>query len=277
MDVTVPGFFRRGEIHDGRVAGTTCVREGPGQQPMGIPERFAAALADPSSWAEPAPGLVDSIVAMVTAERARRSGGKFGSEEIRGAASTRSRGMWDASDEGLLAGYATGDREAASAFVRRFQGKMIGLALHITRDRVEAEEVAQDAFVRAWRYAASFDPRRGSVAGWLLGIVRNVALDHVRVSGRRRELHLADLPHEPTLDDVPDVADLATDHDVTRGIVTLMDSLPREQRQTLLAVTLHGFSARETSEAMDVPLGTVKTRIRLALRKLRDQLAAEVM
>ena len=89
--------------------------------------------------------------------------------------------MWAASDEALLAGYATGDPDAAAVFVERFESKVVGLALAITRDRVDAEEVAQDAVVRAWRYAASYDPRRGSVPGWLLGIVRNVALDRLRV------------------------------------------------------------------------------------------------
>ena len=102
--------------------------------------------------------------------------------------------MWDASDEALLAGYASGDPDAASVFVHRFQSKAVGLALAITGDRVDAEEVAQDAFVRAWRYAGSYDPRRGAVSAWLLGIVRNVALDRIRVSSRRRELPVESIP-----------------------------------------------------------------------------------
>src|SRR5918999_1223300 len=95
--------------------------------------------------------------------------------------------MWDASDEALFAGFATGDRETGTVFVRRFQARVFGLALVITRDPSDADEVAQDAFLRAWRYAASFDARRGSVAGWLLGITRNLALDRVRVSTPRRQ------------------------------------------------------------------------------------------
>ncbi len=183
--------------------------------------------------------------------------------------------MWDASDEALLAGYATGDPDAATVFVRRFQGRMTGLAVLITGDRAVAEDVAQDAFVRAWRYAASYDARRGSVASWLQGIVRNAALDRVRVSGRRRELPLAELPTE-VLGDLPDVTDAVSAHDEAARILVMLGSLPREQRETLVAVTLYGFTAREVSEATNVPLGTVKTRIRLGLRKVRDQLGAPV-
>ncbi len=100
--------------------------------------------------------------------------------------------VWDASDEALIAGLATGDPDIARVFVQRFQSRVYGLALAITRDRAAAEEVAQDAYVRAWRYAASYDPRRGSVSTWLLRITRNVALDHVRARERRRDRVVAD-------------------------------------------------------------------------------------
>ena len=185
-------------------------------------------------------------------------------------------GVWNASDEALLAGYATGDADAAAEFVGRFQAKAVGLALAITRDRVDAEEVAQDAFVRAWRYAASYDPRRGSVSAWLLTIVRNVALDRIRVSSRRRELPVDELPAALERDDVPDLGDAAGDRDAAARIVASMRSLPREQREALLAVTLFGYSTGELSTATGVPLGTIKTRIRLGLRKLRDQLEERV-
>jgi RNA polymerase sigma factor (sigma-70 family) len=199
-----------------------------------------------------------------------------GPERSMKAGGTVQRGVWNASDEALLAGYATGDADAAAEFVGRFQSKAVGLALAITRDRVDAEEVAQDAFVRAWRYAASYDPRRGSVSGWLLTIVRNVALDRIRVSSRRRELPFEELPAALERAEVPDVADSAGDRDSVARIVTSMRSLPSEQRDALLAVTLFGYTTGELSAATGVPLGTVKTRIRLGLRKVRDQLEERV-
>ena len=181
--------------------------------------------------------------------------------------------MWDASDEALLAGFATGDPDAAGAFVRRFQHRVIGLASLITHDAADAEEVAQDAFVRAWRYAASYDPRRGSVPSWLLGIVRNVAIDRVRVSSRRREqAALDDISTDRWMEHLPDTADAIADRDAAAPVMTALQALPAEQREALVAVTLYGLTARELSEATHVPLGTAKTRIRLGLRRLRDHL-----
>ncbi|MGH2695358.1 MAG: sigma factor, partial [Actinomycetota bacterium] len=78
--------------------------------------------------------------------------------------------MWSASDETLLAGLGSGDPEAAAAFVRRYQRRLFGLALTILGDRQAAEEAAQEALVRAWKHAGAYDPRRGTVATWLLSI-----------------------------------------------------------------------------------------------------------
>ena len=180
--------------------------------------------------------------------------------------------MWNASDEALLAGFAIGDPDAAGAFVRRFQHRVIGLATLITHDATDAEEVAQDAFVRAWRYAASYDPRRGSVPSWLLGIARNVAVDRVRASGRRRETAVEDFSTDGWLEQLPDTAEAIADRDAAAPVLTAMRALPVEQREALAAVTLYGLTARELSQATHVPLGTAKTRIRLGLRRLRDQL-----
>ena len=127
--------------------------------------------------------------------------------------------------------------------------------------------------MRAWRYAASYDPRRGPVLRWLLGIVRNVALDRVRLTGRRRE---DPLPEAAPLVDPVDIEATVALRDGAARVVDAMAVLPAEQRQALLAVTLLGLSAREVSERYDLPLGTVKTRVRLALRKLRDELGAQV-
>src|ERR671933_1340332 len=85
------------------------------------------------------------------------------------------------SDEGLLAGLASGDPDDAAAFVRRFQRRVYGLAWTILRDADLADDAAQETFVRAWRHAAGYDPRRGRVAAWLLTIARNVAIDRARM------------------------------------------------------------------------------------------------
>jgi RNA polymerase sigma factor (sigma-70 family) len=173
--------------------------------------------------------------------------------------------MWSASDEALVAGLANGDREAALVLVRRYQARLFGLALAITRDRGTAEEAAQDAFVKAWRYAASYDPRRGSVAAWLLSIARNAALDQARARGRR-----PDQTGIEVLTEVAGPADVDSPYEDLAPLAQAVRDLPDEQRAVLMAAVYHGFTTREISEAWRLPVGTVKTRLRLALGKLRE-------
>lgn len=182
--------------------------------------------------------------------------------------------MWSVSDDALLAGLATGDPEAASAFVRRFQRRVFGLAFTIVGEARAAEDVAQEAFLRAWRHAGAYDARRGTVVTWLLTITRNLAIDAVRV---RRPV---------TLD--PDVIlglDLAGAERLPEELVALRDDadrlaaalarLPAEQRRALVLAGLMGRTAREVSEAEGIPLGTAKTRIRTGLLRLRAALVSE--
>jgi RNA polymerase sigma factor (sigma-70 family) len=176
--------------------------------------------------------------------------------------------VWNASDEALVAGLAGGDREAALVLVRRFQARVFGLALSITHDRGVAEEAAQDTFVKAWRYAASFDPRRGPVAVWLLSIARNAALDRARAWRRRPDR--PDFDALDSLDGVAGTDGIDSPYEDLTELAAAVRSLPAEQRAVLMAAVYHGFTVREISEAWKLPLGTVKTRLRLALSKLRD-------
>jgi len=173
--------------------------------------------------------------------------------------------VWNVSDEALVAGLAAGDREAALVLVRRFQARVYGLALTITRDRGTAEEAAQDTFLKAWRYAASYDARRGPVAAWLLSIARNAALDQARGRGRRR-----DRPEAEPADDVAGADGIDSPYEELAPLAAAVRELPAEQRAVLMAAVYHGLTVREISEAWHLPLGTVKTRLRLALSKLRD-------
>jgi RNA polymerase sigma factor (sigma-70 family) len=174
-------------------------------------------------------------------------------------------------DETLLAGFRAGEPEAAAAFVRRYQGRVFGLALTIIGDRAEAEEAAQETLLRAWRFAESYDPRRGPVDTWLLAIGRNVAIDRARV--RRTEpidpcalLRLEATDHEAGPDERQIAADEAAR--LRRAIVTL----PPEQRRALVLAAFFGRSAREIGAIEEAPLGTVKTRIRAAMLKLHAML-----
>src|SRR4051812_25525875 len=182
--------------------------------------------------------------------------------------------MWEASNEALLAGFVTGDPDAAAAFIRRFQRRVFGLARSIVVDPSLAEDVAQEAFVRAWRHGVNYDARRGSVPTWLLTITRNLAIDAVRV--RRPQ------PVDP--DDIfrlgweaegpgasPSAA--AESNDEQRRLRAAIGGLPLEQRRALVLAAIGGRTAKEISEYEGIPLGTAKTRIRSGMIKLRSSLS----
>ena len=182
--------------------------------------------------------------------------------------------MWSVSDDALLAGLATGDPDAASAFVHRFQRRVVGLARTIVGDDRAAEDIAQEAFVRAWRHAGAYDARRGSVVSWLLTITRNLSIDAVRV---RRPVAfdpvaLLDLDRVSGERRPEDLALLQDDTDRLRAALA---DLPPEQSRAVVLAGLLGYTAREVGEIEDIPLGTAKTRIRTALIRLRAALVNE--
>lgn len=167
------------------------------------------------------------------------------------------------SDEALLAGMASEDADAAATFVRRHQARVYGLALTVVGIPAVAEEVAQEAFVRAWRHADNFDPRRGRVTSWLLTITRNLAIDVLRM---RR-----DLPIEP--ESIADMLVAGRDEadqvvEASR-IADALRALPREQAVAVVLAVCFGLTAREIGERQEIPLGTAKTRIRTGLIRLR--------
>lgn len=174
------------------------------------------------------------------------------------------------SDETLLAGMADGDQGAAAMFVRRYQSRVYGLALTIVRTPALAEEVAQEAFLKAWRHAASYDVRRGRVSTWLLTITRNAAVDAVRYR------------HEDPIDPEVLTALLLTSSnaayrqsDPETGIALrqALAGLPTEQRGPILMMAFQGLTAQEIATRDGLPLGTVKSRVRRGLRRLRQELA----
>lgn len=178
-------------------------------------------------------------------------------------------------DDVLLSGMAAGDPVAAGAFVRRFQGRVHGLARTLVADRDTAEDVTQEAFLRAYRHAASYDPRRGSVATWLLAITRNLAIDVIRVRRARPVDPAVVLAAVETLDPSPGyerVAELVDQAAANREVRAAVDVLPAEQRRAVLLAALGGLSATEVANAEGIPLGTAKARIRRGMRRLRDVL-----
>lgn len=181
-------------------------------------------------------------------------------------------------DDALLAGYGTGDPEAAASFVRRHQARVFGLAMSIVMDSALAEDVAQEAFTRAWRHAATYDPRRGSVPTWLLTITRNLSIDALRMRrstpvdpGVMAGLDLRATGIEAEPGHAAELADHAT------KLRIALAGLPENQRRALVLAGLCGRTAKEVGETEGIPLGTAKTRIRSAMHKLRDVLAEDAV
>jgi RNA polymerase sigma factor (sigma-70 family) len=181
--------------------------------------------------------------------------------------------MWQLSDESLLAGLGSGDPEAATAFVRRFQARVYGLALAMLGDRETAREAAQETFLRAYRHAGAYDPRRGRVATWLLTITRNVAHDIRRL--RRDEPFDPETIVRLPLSGAEDPADRAAASQESERLRAAIASLPHEQRRALVLAAFGGRTALEISQAEGIPLGTVKSRIRTAMLRLRRALQAD--
>jgi RNA polymerase sigma factor (sigma-70 family) len=173
-------------------------------------------------------------------------------------------------DDALLAGLAGGGPEVGLAFVRRFQRHVFGVALAVVGDPGVAEEVAQQAFERAWRRAGSFDPSRGTVRTWLTTIAHNLAIDAVR-SRKPTPVDPTDLIRllGPGTDDLEQKA---IRQDAARQLRAALAQLPPEQARAVVMAGVYGLTAQEVAVADEIPLGTAKTRIRSAMQKLRQNL-----
>ncbi len=180
------------------------------------------------------------------------------------------------SDEELLAGLAAGRLEALDALYERYKSMAYGIARRITADDVLAEDVVQDAFLGAWRSADRYVAGRGSVKTWLLSIVHHRAIDAVRRRRPTTELPAEDqgrtTPAALTLPDVWGEVSAGIDRDQVAMAVAV---LPDVQREALELAYWAGLSQTEIADRLGVPLGTVKSRVRLALVTLRRKLTVE--
>ena len=188
--------------------------------------------------------------------------------------SRKGTGEAGASDEALLAGMGVGDERAGVAFVRRYQRRVFGLALSMVGDAALAEDIAQEAFLRAWRHALVFDRRRASVGTWILTITRNLAVDALRL---RRPV-VTD-PADPMWANLTSGGvspeDKAESSDLRARLSKSLASLPPEQSRALVMAAVYGYTAAEISQVEAVPLGTAKTRVRRGLQKLRASASSQ--
>lgn len=181
-----------------------------------------------------------------------------------------------AADGELMARLAGGNSEALRELYDRHASLLLALALRILHNRDDAEEVVQEAFLYAWRKACSYDPARSSVSSWLVVIVRSRSLDRLRsfqrLESMRLELERCGAEHRHLFSE--GFGQVLDDERAAR-VRRALAHLPPSQRQVLEFSYYDGRTQKEVAEMTGVPLGTVKTRTFLAIRKLRRELAKE--
>ncbi len=168
--------------------------------------------------------------------------------------------------DGLIAGW-----EQTLAEVYDMYGPIVfGVALHVTRDRGAAEDIAQEVFVDLWRRPERFDPQRARLRGWLCMIARRRGIDWVRRRSNQENLRVSTM--ELTSPGFEDDVLATTAHKQVRKAVA---DLPMLHREAIVLAYYHGLTYREVARALRIPEGTAKSRLRTALRRISDQLTAE--
>ena len=174
---------------------------------------------------------------------------------------------------GLLARIAAGDQPALAEFYDVSSAKVFGLAMKILADRTAAEEVTMDVYVQVWRRASSYDAERGTPGSWLMTLAKTRAIDRFRSSylERGRQVPLDQAAEVP--------GDRATPEQYSAGlerqrlVQEALASLSAEQRQAIALAYYWGLSQSEIADRLKLPMGTVKTRMRLGMIRLREVLA----
>jgi RNA polymerase sigma-70 factor, ECF subfamily len=176
----------------------------------------------------------------------------------------------------LLARIAQGDREAFGGFYDAFAGLALGLIRRILRDPAASEEVLQEVFWQIWQEAARYDPRRGSPEAWVVMRAKTRAIDRLRAMRRREKTFVAPVDEAVTRsseapDENPGVAA------ETKGLVrSALDGLPEPQRRVVELAFFEGLTQSEIASRLGEPLGTIKTRARLGLERLRSLMTGKV-
>jgi RNA polymerase sigma-70 factor, ECF subfamily len=205
-------------------------------------------------------------------DRARDRGTRM---NMIGAAPTPPPGERQQEDSRLMSRMAQGDKAAFAEIYDRFSRPLYATALRVVNDATEAQDIVHDAFIALWEKAASFDTNRGSPFAWAVTLVRNRAIDRVRMRRRRSELLAdsapADLGYEENApgSGADETAALGDQAHVVRAAVA---TLPVEQKRALELAFFSGLTQQQIAEQLREPLGTVKARIRRGLLKLRDSL-----
>jgi RNA polymerase sigma-70 factor, ECF subfamily len=181
-----------------------------------------------------------------------------------------------ADDAALLARMSRGDERALASFYDRWEGAVRAMVMRVVHEPAEADDVVEEVFWQAWRQAGRFEAARASGGTWLLTIARSRALDRLRSLRRSREDAgldaLLESGSEAEIHEIPDPLEATMLAERARVVRESLATLPAEQRAALEMAYLQGLSQSEIAERTREPLGTIKTRMRLAMIKLREKL-----
>jgi RNA polymerase sigma-70 factor, ECF subfamily len=181
-----------------------------------------------------------------------------------------------AADQAALARMARGEGDAVAELYDRHARPIYSLALRILGDSTEAEDIVQEVFSQAWRQASRYSTSRGAVAAWLLTLARSRAIDRLRARRARAVGVSDDRVTDQLVDAGPPVDSLVLSSEQVARVRAALDELPLLQRAAIELAYFEGLTHAEIADCLEQPLGTVKTRIRLAMLKLRDVLAGTV-
>lgn len=181
-------------------------------------------------------------------------------------------------DHQLIHWIALAEKEALEALYGRYSSSVFSLAMYMLKQEALAEEVTQDIFLNIWLKASSYKSDRGAPRAWIMSVAHHKIVDVIR--SRRRTLTVTDPSLYETLDLIPS-SEIPVDEQVVRNlererILKALSTLPEPQRQVIMLAYFGGYSQSEMAEMLQQPLGTVKTRVRLAMQKLRGVLERDV-
>ena len=180
----------------------------------------------------------------------------------------------DLRDEQLITLIAQGERDALEVFYNRYSTSVFSLARYMLREHSLAEEATQDVFLNLWLKASSFNPQRGTPKAWFMSVAHHRIIDTIK--SRKRAVQSTNQVSHEILDLQPS-SQPSTEEEAHRNlareeIITALASIPQEQREVIMLAYFEGYPQSEIASKLDQPLGTVKTRVRLAMQKLRESL-----
>ncbi len=180
----------------------------------------------------------------------------------------------DLGDHQLINRIASSEKDALEALYSRYSASVYSLAMHMLRQHALAEEATQEIFLNIWLKAGSFKPERGEPRSWIMSVAHHKIVDLIRA--RRRTLTVTDPADYESLELLP-AKQVSTEEEVEGNldrerIMEALSLLPNAQREVLLLAYFEGYSQSEMAKKLNQPLGTIKTRVRLAMQKLRTLL-----